>query len=729
MRLTTYLRAGIRFALIALPVLAAGARTEARTLTVNEVRSGSLLFATETPGRHVAAPLLATEADIAVSGPVARVQVRQSFINPAKSWLEARYVFPLPETAAVDRMELTSGDTRIVAEIRERQAARQLYRDAKRNGRRAALIEQHRPNVFTTSVANIGPGATVTVEISYLQRVRFDQGSFRLRFPMVVAPRYTPKGPVQTVAAGPPTAEDWLGAPVRHPDEGPANPVRLTVRLDAGVKLAALNSPYHAIKTDDWQDGDAVVTLADGPVPADRDFELVWTPVAGAQPATALFVERAANETYLLAMVLPPGADAEAAPPPRDVVFVLDRSGSMAGKSIVQARAALRFALARLRPVDRFEIVRFNGRTEALFGGVRPANPDNLARAEEYVATTKAEGGTEMRSALLQALPQEAPQGRLRQVVFVTDGAVSNESALFDAIARRIGRTRLFTVGIGSAPNSHFMRRAAALGRGSFTYIGNTGEVSAKMRTLLQKIERPAMVDLAADWLGLADGSAPDAYPSRLPDLFDGEPLVLTARIRGGDGPAAGNVLALSGRRGDHVWRAPTPLDAARPGTGIGTLWARSRIADLMASLHRGADADSVRQAVTATALRHKLVSRYTSLIAVEQKISRPVDEPLFGRDIARNLPDGWVYDKVFGARLKQMKAPVRKAAFSGAPAAATPAAAAADAARAAVRLPAGGQAVSVRLPAGATSGPLQLFAGIAALLAAAGLLAARRRR
>jgi Ca-activated chloride channel family protein len=253
------------------------------------------------------------------------------------------------------------------------------------------------------------------------------------------------------------------------------------------------------------------------------------------------------------------------------------------------------------------------------------------------------------------------------------------------------------------------MRRAARLGRGSFTYIGNTEDIGKRMRALLRKIERPAMVDLAVLWLGLADGVAPDVYPGRLPDLFDGEPLVITARLRGGDALAAGAVLALSGTRGGTAWHAPAALDAARPGTGIGALWRRARIQDLMGSLHRGADRDSVRRAVTATALRHRLVSRYTSLVAVERKVSRPADEPFFQRDIARNLPDGWVHEKVFGPKLKRLAAPPQKAAF------APPRAAFAQQA--------------VRLPAGGTSGPIQLLAGIAALLGAAGLLTAWRRR
>ncbi len=533
-------------------------------VTLDNIHSGSLVYATKFPGQHIPAPLLGTEVDIRVSGPIARVVVKQNFINPSDAWLEARYVFPLPENAAVNHMVVVTGDKRIVSEIKEKQKARKIYAKAKRAGKRAALIEQHRPNVFSTKVANIGPKATVAVEITYLQNLRFDQDRFHLRFPMVVAPRYTPHGKAHIVKAAPePDArpDSWLDTPVRGPKLGKTNPVTLKVSLDAGVPLSGLKSLHHKIKVDDWQDGTATLHLADKAVPADKDFELFWTPKKATVPPSALFTETVAGEKFYLAMMLPPRPDQRNIPP-RDIVCVLDKSGSMAGKSIIQARKALIFALNRLRPADRFNIIRFSNVTDQLFQSVRPANQFSLARAKQYVADTKADGGTEIRTALLRSLKSSETPDRLRQVMFLTDGAISNESQLFRDITQHINDTRLYTVGIGSAPNSHFMRRAAEIGRGSFTYIGDINTVADKMRRLLLKIERPAMIDLAADWAGMSDGVRLTPYPKRLPDLHDGEPVMLAIRATG-PLPKDKAKLTLSGRRGRSPGRNLSP--AIRP--------------------------------------------------------------------------------------------------------------------------------------------------------------------
>lgn len=702
----------------------------AGTVTLDNIHSGSLVYATKFPGQHIPAPLLGTEVDIRISGPMARVVVKQNFINPSDAWLEARYVFPLPENAAVNHMVVTTGDKKIVSEIKEKQKARKIYEKAKRSGRRAALIEQHRPNVFSTKVANIGPKAMVTVEITYLQNLRFDQDRFHLRFPMVVAPRYTPRGKAHIVKAPPPGIENserkdsWLDTPVRDPKLGKTNPVTLTVTLNAGVPLTSLKSLHHKLAGDGWKDGAATLRLADKTVPADKDFELVWTPKQGAVPASALFSETIEGETYYLAMMLPPRPDIRAVPP-RDIVFVLDKSGSMAGKSIKQARKALQFALDRLRPSDRFNIIRFSNVTDQLFDSVRPANQFSLARAKQYVADTRADGGTEMRPALLHALAGDGVPDRLRQVVFLTDGAISNEDQLFKDIQQHIKATRLYTVGIGSAPNSHFMRRAAEIGRGSFTYIADLNNVAEKIRRLFRKIERPAMIDLAADWSGMSDGVRLTPYPKRLPDLHDGEPVMLAIRATG-PLPKDKAKLTLSGRRGRSPWSQSISLDQARPAVGISTIWARQRITALTGSLRQGADRDSVKQAITATALRHKLVSKYTSLVAVEKTIARPADEPLFKRKIPLNLPDGWVARKVFGgsANPTQQNASRVKPAMQSQFASLLK-----DLSKQRVanqNLASASQPVP--LPTGATAGPLQILLGLLALFAATILLLVRRR-
>ena len=328
---------------------------------------------------------------------MARVVVKQNFINPSDALLEARYVFPLPENAAVNHMVVTTGDKKIVSKIKEKQKARKIYQQAKRAGKRAALIEQHRPNIFSTKVSNIGPKATVTVEVTYLKRIRFDQDTFHPRFPMVVAPRYTPRGEVHIVKLTPEPStkpDNWFDTPVREPKFGKTNPVTLTVTLDAGVPLTSVKSLHHKLFGDGWEDGSATLRLADKTVPADKDFELIWAPKRGAVPASALFTETVHGETFYLAVMLPPRPDISAMPP-REIVFVLDCSGSMAGKSIKQARKALHFALDRLHPANRFNVIRFSDQTDQLFNSVRPptdtpsCGPNNMLPTPEPMVAPK----------------------------------------------------------------------------------------------------------------------------------------------------------------------------------------------------------------------------------------------------------------------------------------------------------------------------------------------------
>jgi Ca-activated chloride channel homolog len=317
-----------------------------QTQSLDKVGGGSLLFRTTTPGRYIPAPLILTEVDMKISGMVARVELRQYFKNPSDSWLEGLYAFPLPENAAVDQMRLQVGEKEIVARIAERKKARELYEKAKSDGKRAALIEQHRPNLFTNAIANIGPGQTVSVTLRYNQTLRYDHGAFELRFPMVVAPRYTPLSKIATdsvnsVSIGAIDSNGWALQPtISLPTSKKVNPVAITIELDAGFPLSKLESAYHQITTGDWSDGVATITLADKAVPADRDFKLTWTPKTGAAPVAGLFKETIEGDTYLLAMVLPPATPTQPVPP-RDIIFVLDRSGSMDGTSIRQARQAL----------------------------------------------------------------------------------------------------------------------------------------------------------------------------------------------------------------------------------------------------------------------------------------------------------------------------------------------------------------------------------------------------
>jgi Ca-activated chloride channel family protein len=618
---------------------------------------GALLYRDQASGLYLPLPTLATEAEIAVGGVSARVGVVQRFKNASNDWLIGIYVFPLPEDAAVDSLRMTVGGRTIEGRVAERAEAKKEFDRARDSGRRASLVEQERPNVFTASVANIAPGEEIEVRLSYAQAVERDGAAFRLRFPMVVGPRYAP-GPAEVASAAaavPAKPEDWSRVipPVLDPAQGPINPVEISVRLDPGFAIERVNSPFHAVKAEARADGQgdgqgrAVwrVTLAQGATPANRDFELEWFPAPAQEPLARVFAETRDGARYALLTVMPPtGAAAEANAPrlPREAIFVIDTSGSMHGESIKQARQALILALNRLKPGDLFNVIEFNDKARRLFARAEPATPEFRARALAWVARLQANGGTEMRAALDLALDGNTDPARLRQVIFLTDGAVANDAELLERVRQRLGDSRLFTVGIGSAPNGYFMRKAAEIGRGSAVFIGKPEQVAERMERLFKRLENPAVTDLAVQW----PGGAADALPDPLPDLYDGEPVAVAAKLPGN---AAGQVV-LTGKILGKPWRRELGLNAADDApAGIPVLWARHKVEALNDSLAAGAGADEVRRQIVAIGLAHNIVTRHTSLVAVDATPARPATADLMGGAMPTNLPQGWSYAAVFG--------------------------------------------------------------------------------
>jgi Ca-activated chloride channel homolog len=601
----------------------------------SEPAAHGLLLKSRGVGPTQAAPLLETDVEIRVTGHVARAKVTQRFLNPHPDWYEGVYVFPLPENSAVDRLRMKIGERLVEGEVREKEQAKKTYAQAKTEGRRAALLEQERPNIFTSSVANIAPGEEIRVEIEYQQTLRYDQGRYSLRFPMVVGPRYLPAS-MDPVDAG------RISPAVLRPDEAAPihNPVTLRVEVQAGVPIDGLRSSSHVIDTGACGRSGCQAVLR-GPVPANKDFVLDWALAPGAVPLAAAITEKKGARHYGLLMVVPPVIEGRGPTIPREAIFVIDTSGSMQGASIAQAREALELAILRLTGSDRFNVIEFNSYARALYPAARPATPDNIAGAVRWVRDLRAQGGTEMAKALDLALDGRETPGRIRQIVFLTDGAVGNEDPLLRMIRDRLGDSRLFTVGIGSAPNSHFMTKAAQFGAGTFTYIGRIEEVKEKMDALFAKLESPVLKGVSIDW-GSAEGV--EAWPKQVPDLYAGEPvMVLFSAERLG-----GNVT-LSAFAGDQPWRAQVPRSSAAGENALSVLWARERIGVLMDQLRGGAPEAEIRDAVLKLALEHQLVSRYTSLVAVDKTPARSAEALLKSASLATNLPEGWVYEGVFG--------------------------------------------------------------------------------
>ncbi|MCI4666074.1 MAG: marine proteobacterial sortase target protein [Neomegalonema sp.] len=656
------------------PPSAAQAQTPARAadasklaaeglVTLEQVNHGALLLKTDKFGWYVPAPALDTSIKADVSGPIARIVVTQKFRNVAKVFVEGKYVFPMPEGAAVDTLKMRVGDRWIEGKIEERKEAKKIYEEAKAEGKVASLVEQERPNMFTTSVANIAPGAVVVVQIEYQETLAPREGAFGLRLPLVVAPRYSPKPtPVQLVKFGP---EGWYEAkadpvpdreritpPVVDPrseEKGTLrNPVDIVVDIEAGFPLGRIKSLYHGgqVKIEPRGVKAARVTLT-GPIKADRDFFLSWRPAKFSDPYAAAFTEERDGESHYVAMLTPPDAAAIGdTRRPREVIFVQDVSGSMGGESITQARAGLEMALKRLSPDDTFNIIIFNDKFAVFEENPVPATPENIARAVESVRALQATGGTEMLPALEVALKDAsgAADGRVRQVVFLTDGAVGNERQMLKLISKELGRNRLFTVGIGSAPNSYFMTAAARAGRGAHVFIGDLKEVRERMETLFTKIETPAVVDMTIT--ALKDGrpvANAQISPTPAPDLYAGDPVVATVRLPAG---VEADTLRFTGLRGDAKWEMELPLSDARKRPGVSKLWARETIRDLEALRLSpdvtAKDQEKIDADILKTALDFGIVSRLTSLVAVDVKRTRPADEKAVRKDVPLNLPAGW---------------------------------------------------------------------------------------
>ncbi len=656
-------------AFIALCFLLAGLFGPARAgVGPNDITSGSLLLKTK-KGDYVEAPRLGSDYSVTISGPTGRTVLTQRFSNPSDGWVEGVYVFPLPEGAAVDTLKIVSGNRVITGDVKEKQEAKQIYEQARREGQTASLLEQERPNLFTNSVANIGPHDSVVVQVEYQETIAQSAGTFTLRLPLVVAPRYNPAPMIQSVdfntdgsgygatVSDPVPDRNRIEPPVLDPRENtPVNPVSITVNLNAGFVLDEVRSHFHAINTQSTDETSRVITLGGGTIAANKDFELTWT-AKGAAPQVGLFKETVNGKQYLLATVIPPAGVQSGPSRPRETIFVIDNSGSMDGPSMQQAKDALLLGLGKLKAEDRFNVIRFDDTMDLLFPNAVAADQINLTAAKTFVSALQANGGTEMIAPLTAALQDNYASAKthIRQNIFITDGAIGNEQQMFELLSKQLGRSRVFMVGIGSAPNSYLMTRAAELGRGTFTFIGDAAQVQRRMEELFNKLGNPVVTSLAAN---LSEGEA-ELTPSLLPDLYKGEPVLLMAEARSFSGD-----LTIRGKIGDAPWMVTVPIAAAADAKGISKLWAHRKVTDIEVAQTMGTlTPDVAGKQVLAIALAHQIVSSQTSLIAVDKNPNRPLDQKLTRADVPLNLPAGWNFDKVFGTEKPALTPKQRDAA------------------------------------------------------------------
>lgn len=649
------LSTGFVLALLAMTTILAGqayaAQDDGKTPQVGE---GCLLYRSPISGRFDPVPLLHTDVALDVRGLVASATVTQQYANSSTEPIEAVYIFPLPHDAAVYDMEIRIGNRVIRSTIREREEAKRVYEAAKSSGKHAALVEEERPNIFTTSVANIMPGDRVDVRLRYVEPLIWEAGRMRLVFPMVVGPRYIP-GTAAVGHAGTGWSVDTdavadasrITPVVKNPENRSGHDISLTVDMDPGFEAASIKSVSHAINVQHSPDGRQHVELATETTIPNKDFVLEVQQVKSTQPKAALFLSPASDsgETHFLLAAYPPTVQPTERMPV-EMLYMIDVSGSMTGTSIEQARAALLQALDRLRPGDRFGILEFSSGFGEFSPEPLPATSENLAAARDYVRHLEAGGGTEMLPALLHLMRKPEAPGYLRHIVLLTDGDLGNEEEIFAALHSDLGNARLYTVAIGSAPNLFLATKMAQFGRGTFTHIADISEISEQMSHLFASIESPILTDVRLSFEGV---EVADVYPQRLPDLFSQQPLLIFGRIYKGH---AGKIH-LTALAGIEPYETTIAFDASKATfhPGITTLWARQRAEELMDQWRHADEGGQkeIRDSVIAHAIRYRLVTRFTSLVAVEEVVTNASGQSTTV-PVPTELPAGWQMEKVFGA-------------------------------------------------------------------------------
>ncbi len=596
-------------------------------------------------GQRIYFPALKTEIDANIQGGVATVRVIQTFDNPTDRPLQATYLFPMNKDSAVYAMTMEVGDEIIQAEIQKKEEAEQTFQKAKSEGKAAALLTQFRPNMFTQKIANLMPGLPVKVTLDYVQTVPKVDDAYELVVPLVVGPRYQPLG------AGLPPAE--LGPELAaaqdvrsdttfgqwEVEQLPAYPdvtgltlpktiekerVSIRVALNAGVDIERAVSATHAINV---KGGDTAktVSLGKGEVLDNADFVLRYT-LAGEDTKAGLLTHRDERGGFFNFMIEPPVLPKTEDVTPREIVFVLDTSGSMSGEPVAASKLFMKHALKNLRKTDYFRIIRFGNNATEFTSGPVPASLANLRVGQSYVDSLRAGGGTEIPSAIRQAFAIREAPGTMRIVVFLTDGYIGNESEVLEMIADEINNSRIYALGVGTSVNRYLLDEMGRMGRGFARYIDPTENTEDVAIELAAKIETPVLTDIDVDW-GTLDVSG--VTPFQIPDLFAGGSIRLQGQF---DGSGTHTVFVNGLVNGA---KASLPVEIKLPNKNSGEsseaiplIWARAQIGEHMRLIntpdylrHTNLDDTELKEKVTQIGLDYSLSTRWTSFVAVSKKV------------------------------------------------------------------------------------------------------------
>ncbi|MGO9465024.1 MAG: VIT domain-containing protein [Isosphaeraceae bacterium] len=627
-------------------------------------------------------PLAALDVHGRIDGLLAQVTMRQVFVNVNHEPLEATYIFPLPDRAAVTGFRMEVAGRVIEGVLQERAQARREYDQALRQGHRATIAEEERPGVFTLRVGNLMPGDRAAVELTMAGALPYLDGEVTFRFPLVVAPRYIPGVPLDGPSVGDGAAVDTDAVPDASRISPPVllpsfpSPVRLSLAVDlhdSGVPAEDVRVSLHAVCEEPAHDeGMRRIILKPG-ARLDRDFILRFR-LGGSALRTAFSLHPDAGSgadgegTFALAIVPPLRSQTEAggdSSRPRDVALVLDRSGSMAGWKMVAARRAMARMIDTLTAADRFLVLAFDDRIETPpYGdsGLIPATDRNRYGSVEFLGKLESRGGTEIAEPLKLAVSRLSAAGRAgegdrarwlerdRILVLVTDGQVGNEDQVLGAIGSQLGGIRIFTLGIDQAVNEGFLRRLAERGSagGSCELVESNERLDAVMESIHRRIATPVLTDVTLEegQAGL-ELVADSLVPARPPCLFDGSPLLVLGRYRGRPHRA----LRVRAMMGDGTAWSEEVTPVVRENPAIASAWARGQIRRLEDDYAAGlGDRQALERSIVATSLRFGVLCRFTAYVAIDR--AAVVNEGGKAHQITQpvEMPAGWAERSTFGA-------------------------------------------------------------------------------
>lgn len=589
-------------------------------------------------------PLQSTDVTAQLDGPLATVRVAQVFANPFVRTIEAAYVFPLPHDAAVADFTMRVGERQIRGIVRERAEAERIYRDARSRGYVASLLAEERPNIFMERVANIEPGRSVEVELTYFNMLQYADGWYEWRFPLVVGPRYNPPAtphPIPALPLGGSANEGRVqGVEYLAPGEGSGHSAGIHVAINAGVPIEEITSTSHALAPIERSREVTRVRLAARDREVNRDFVLRYR-VGGREQRYGVISGLGADGRGTFAMTIyPPVGLGGGGRMPVDLVFVVDRSGSMAGPPLEQAKRAMSAALGRLGPEDRFQIVDFGSEAAALGSELLWASRATVEGARRYLESMQAGGGTRVLSGLARALAFPKADGRVQYLVFLGDGFVSNEAEITAELARSLGDRRVFALGVGSSVNWHLTHELARVGRGAVASIDIGDDPTPTVERFMDLVSAPLMQSARLEWSGVR---VSETWPRSAPDLLPGRPVTVLGRY---DSPGSGTATIRGYVRGATASvSVPIALSAMPNDGALDRLWARAKIAELAAEANRGERSErSAREEILSTAIRHGISSPFTAFIAVDgSRVTQGTDRTTIVQPVA--MPAGVRYD------------------------------------------------------------------------------------